>query len=182
MLHTYSLKRLSVGIAIVGTLVVGGGGLALAQSTTDTPAISHPAHIHKGTCDQLDPNPASPLNNVELKMNDSKDEKANAPVGVLTAAQVGVSITEDGEYKWDDMLAESHAINVHESDANIQNYIACGDVGGVIVDDNLVIALHPVNDSGYTGIAILHKDGDGNVDVTIYLAEPTDNTKATPVS
>ena len=181
MLQPYSLKRLSVGMALVCSLVVGGGGLALAQTSTETAtAASHPAHIHNGTCAELDPNPAAPLNNVEPKLND--DEKDNTPLGVLTAPKVVVSVSEDVEFKWDDMLAESHAINIHESDENIQNYIACGDIGGVVVDDELVIALHPQNDSGYTGIAVLHKDDGGNVDVTIYLAEPGTGDDATPVS
>ena len=47
---------------------------------------------------------------------------------------------------------------------------------------SLVIALHPQNDSGYFGIAILSKDDDGNVDVEVYLAEPGETSDATPVA
>jgi len=178
-----TVKRLTVGIALLGTLVVGSTGLVLGQATEEAATVSHPAHIHNGTCDNLDPNPAAPLTSVEPNVNkDSDDEDANAPQGVLTATKVLYSKTEGAEIAWDDLLAESHAINVHESDENIQNYIACGDIGGVVVDDQLVIALHPQNDSGYTGIAIVKKNGDDKVDVEIYLSEPAGTTKATPVA
>jgi hypothetical protein len=173
---------------MISGLAVGGIGIALAQDDASVPP-SHPAHIHVGDCANLDPNPAAPLNNVEPRV-DSADggetnENTNAPEGVLTAAPVLFSDSEEVELSWDDMLAESHSINVHESDEDIDTYIACGEIGGVVVDDKLVISLHPQNDSGHTGIAILDKDDDGNVDVEIYLAEPvTDGTEpaATPVS
>jgi hypothetical protein len=182
MLRPVSLKHLTLGLALVSTVAIGGSGLVLAQDE-EKPAASHPAHIHKGDCANLDPNPAGPLNNIEPRLNeDSDDEDANAPQGALTASTVLYSETEGVELAWDDLLAESHAINVHESDENVQNYIACGDIGGVVVDDKLVIALHPLNDSGYSGIAILEKDGDDKVKVEVYLSEPGGESDATPVA
>jgi hypothetical protein len=163
-------------------MAIGGSTLVLAQDDEAADTPSHPAHIHAGDCVNLDPNPAAPLNNVEPLVNDTDDEEANAPQGILTAAPVLFSDSEDIDMAFDDVLAESHSINVHESDENIQNYIACGEIGGVVVDDTLVIALHSQNDSGYTGIAILEKDDDGNVDVEIYLAEPGETSDATPVA
>jgi hypothetical protein len=186
MNQRFSLGRLAFGALVIGSLTIGGSGLALAQGTEEAAAgPSHPAHIHAGDCANLDPNPAAPLNNVEPRLNESDDDNANEPVGVLTASPVLYSDSEDLDLKWDDMLAESHSINVHESDENIQNYIACGEIGGVVVDDELVIALHPMNDSGYTGIAKLTKDGDGNVDVEVFLAEPVNGDNqpdATPAA
>lgn len=168
-----NLKHLTIGAVMIGGLAIGGTGIVLAQDeAADAP--SHPAHIHAGDCVNLDPNPAAPLNNVEPRLNeegDAADENTNAPEGMLTAAAVLFSDSEEVELSWDDMLAESHSINVHESDENIETYIACGEIGGVVVDDKLVIALHPQNDSGHSGIAVLDKDEDGNVDVEIYLAE-----------
>ena len=32
-----------------------------------------------------------------------------------------------------DIIGGDHAINVHESAENIQNYVACGDIGGVMI-------------------------------------------------
>lgn len=172
-----SIRNLAAGAMLAGTLALGGAGLSLAQETTTT-VESHPEHIHAGTCAELDPNPAAPLNNLlPIGVDPDNPEESMQDlesVGVLTASPIFYADNEDVDFKWDDMLASSHAINVHKSDQEIDQYIACGDIGGTPVDDGekLVIALHPQNDSGYTGIAILEKDDDGNVDVEVYLAAP----------
>ncbi len=68
-----------------------------------------------------------------------------------------------------DIVAGGHAINVHESAENIGNYIACGDIGGTMMgDSDLAIGLGTLNDSGYSGIARLHDNGDGTTTVTVY--------------
>ena len=76
-------------------LSIGGGG--------NTP---QPAHIHKGSCAQLDPTPTYPLEDV---------------VDGESSTHVNVSLDElrDGEF----------AINVHKSAAALQTYVACGDIG-----------------------------------------------------
>ncbi len=173
-----TLRHLSIGAVLAGSLMAGGIGAASAQDQAESP--SHPSHIHAGTCDDLDPNPAMPLNNI-VPIGQSDDDEASEPQGVLTASQILYAESDDGDQlTWDDMLATAHSINVHESDENIQTYIACGEIGGVVKDDKLVVALHPMNDSGYTGIAILEKDDD-NIDVEVYLAAPpTTNEVTTP--
>ena len=178
-----SVSRFTAGLFLVGSLALGSAGLALAEEDEPTPDVSHPAHIHAGDCANLDPTPAAPLNNIEPRFDDSDDDNANQPEGVLTAARVLYAQSEEVELSWEDMLATSHAINVHMSNEDIETYIACGDIGGVVVDDTLVVALQPQNDSGYHGMAILTQDDDGNVDVEVYLAEPTTTEpEATPVS
>jgi plastocyanin len=69
-----------------------------------------------------------------------------------------------------DILSAPHAINVHESAEAIQNYIACGDIGGRVIDGDLVIGLSELNDSGHHGVAVLEGDDDGT-DVKVYLSE-----------
>jgi hypothetical protein len=186
MSRVASWKNLALGAILVGGMAIGGSTLVLAQDEEAAVTPSHPAHIHAGDCATLDPNPAAPLNNVEPRLNDTdaegEDDDPNEPQGTLTATTVLYSDSEDVELAFDDVLAESHSINVHLSDEEIDTYIACGEIGGVVVDDTLVIALHSQNDSGYTGIAILEKDDDGNVDVEVYLAEPGEMSDATPVA
>jgi hypothetical protein len=182
-----TIRNLAAGAMLAGSMAIGGAGLALAQDTTTTTVDSHPSHIHPGTCAELDPNPAAPLNNIipigvdPEDMDGSMQELEQA--GALTASPVFYADSEDVELAWDDMLAESHAINVHLSEQEIDQYIACGDIGGTVVDDGnkLVIALHPQNDSGYSGIAILEKDDDDNVDVEVYLVGPAGEI-ATPAA
>jgi hypothetical protein len=69
-----------------------------------------------------------------------------------------------------DISTGDFAINVHESAENIGNYIACGDLGTAgAMGSDLVVGLSTLNDSGYSGIATLHDNGDGSTSVTIYL-------------
>ena len=64
-----------------------------------------PAHIHKGSCANLDPAPAYPLNSVT-------EGKSTTTVPV----------------KLDDLLATKYAINVHKSAAEATVYISCGNL------------------------------------------------------
>lgn len=189
------IRQFVVGAALATTIGLGGAAGVLAQDAEAE--LSQPAHLHVGTCADLDPNPVAPLNNllpVGVERNDDGtiDEDADnsdlETLGVLTNGPVTYSETDDIDLKWEDMLGSSHAIAVHESDANIQNYIACADIGGVVFDDDddtkLVVGLQPVNDSGFSGIAILTEDDDGEVDVEVYVAgAPSDSDadiEATP--
>lgn len=176
-----TLKNAALGAVLVSSFVVGGSAVSLAQDTTEA-VPSHPAHIHAGDCANPDPNPAAPLVNVTVRQ-DVEDEDAedtdNAPVGTLTSPTVLYSDSEEIDLSFeDDVLASAHSIIVHESDENIQNYVACADIGGVVVDDELVVSLQPLNDSGYTGIVKLSADDDGKVDVEIFLAEPATPAEA----
>jgi hypothetical protein len=176
--------RFITGLAAVFAIaLVGVAAPALAQDATQTPqaTVTHPAHVHKGSCAELDPNPAYPLDNVGPRLKDDELPPAEDIKGSLTAAPIEVSETEI-EVSLDDLLVEAHAINVHESDQNIQNYIACGDIGGPVIDDKLYIGLVSLNGSGYAGVAELEGDGD-NTNVKIYLGRdlgglPVDGTPA----
>ena len=123
-----------------------------------------------------------PLDNVGPRLTD--DDKMPGPEdikGSLTANPVEYSQTEI-DVKLDDLLKESYAINVHESDQNIANYIACGDIGGPVLNDELYIGLNQQNDSGYYGIATLKKKDD-KTEVTVYLFNSqTPQAQGTPVS
>lgn len=65
----------------------------------------HPAHIHEGSCDDLNPEPAFPLEDVV----DGESE---------TTVEISV----------DDLVATEYAVNVHESAENVDVYVACADV------------------------------------------------------
>jgi hypothetical protein len=65
----------------------------------------HPAHIHPGTCENLDPEPQWPLEDV---------------VDGRSKTTVDVSL--------DDLGLEEYAVNVHESPENADRYVACADL------------------------------------------------------
>lgn len=74
------------------------------QSRSATPvAPRQPAHIHRGSCEKLDPTPAYGLNDV-------KDGKSTSTVNLRLA----------------DLIDDPVVINVHESAENVERYVACG--------------------------------------------------------
>lgn len=66
----------------------------------------HPAHIHSGTCTDLDPNPAFPLEEIDA------DGRSTTTVGISLQ----------------DLLAQPFAINIHKSAEEIGVYVACGEI------------------------------------------------------
>src|SRR5918995_3559591 len=128
----------------------------------------HPAHIHSGTCDNL--------GDIVAPLSDVTELTAGESFGAESAVLVTQSDT-DVELPLGDILSAPHAINVHESAEAIQNYIACGDIGGRVIDGDLVIGLRELNDSGHHGVAVLEDDDDGT-DLTLYLAEEGTDAQA----
>jgi len=176
--------RPAVLLAIGILLALGFGfGASQAQDTTE-PVVTHPAHIHVGSCADLDPNPAAPLKDVgprgyDVEAGEFSEDQPEAR-GATNVAPVEVS-EGPAEIGFDEVLETAHAINVHESAQNVDNYIACGDIGGQVFDDKLFISLYEQNDSGYFGIAILEPDGD-NTKVTIYLGRVSEEVDETPAA
>ena len=61
-------------------------------------------------------------------------------------------------------------IVIYASDAEMDNPIACGAVGGIQLGDDLIVGLNPVGDEGMSGIALLRASGT-QATVTIVLNE-----------
>ncbi|HEX9351518.1 MAG TPA: hypothetical protein VF877_09630 [Gaiellaceae bacterium] len=80
--------------------------LNLQGKSATAAAAPQPAHIHRGSCNKLDPTPAYGL----------------------TDAKRGTS-TSTVDAKLDDLRKGSYAINLHKSAADIKTYVACGDIG-----------------------------------------------------
>ena len=175
-----SVRKFVAGAALAASLGLGGAMGLAAQDAT--PVNGHPAHIHAGTCAELDPVPVADLYNL-LPLGVERDDDGEVSEqpevrGTLTVGALTYSETDDIEFEWDAMLGSPHAIVVHESEDHMDTYIACGDIGGVVFDDgdDMVIGLKPVGDSGFSGIAFLSSDDDGEVDVDVYLSGPALDT------
>ncbi len=152
--------------AAAGLFVVGGlGGAAQDATPTGGSGHAHPAHIHLGTCDSLDPNPAFPLTDVALAASES-----GAEVDGAAAIPVERSVTTV-DATLEDLHTGGYAINIHQSVEDIGTYIACGNLSGVIDESGaLVVGLGELNDSGHSGLAILAEEGE-QTGVTVYLTE-----------
>jgi hypothetical protein len=91
----------------MATLTAAGDRTKVVISLENAPSgIPQPAHIHKGSCKQLDPNPAYGLQNV-----------------------VGGKSTTEVDEPLDELQSEDYAINVHKSGADLKTYVSCGDIG-----------------------------------------------------
>jgi hypothetical protein len=95
------------GVSGEATLTTDEEGNTTVVLALDGATGDHPAHIHKGTCDALEPNPEYPLNDVDAK-------------GASETVVEGVSL--------EDLLAEPFAINVHLSAEQIGVYVTCGNI------------------------------------------------------
>ncbi len=72
---------------------------------SNPPDLPQPVHIHEGTCEELNPQAAFPLENLE----DGTSE---------TTVDISVEDLQSGEY----------AINAHASEEDVETYVACGDI------------------------------------------------------
>lgn len=78
-----------------------------------------------------------------------------------------------------DLTAENHSINIHQSADAMDVYIACGDIGGTVIeDDTLVIRLDEQSDSNYVGVALLKEGEDGNTVVYSMLTQKDDDVQS----
>ncbi|MBV9438813.1 MAG: hypothetical protein JOZ24_02355 [Candidatus Eremiobacteraeota bacterium] len=89
------------------TLLDGAKGLIVKVRLSNAPEnVIQPAHIHKGTCDKLDPKPTYPLTSV----NNGQSQ--------TTVPDVTLGQLEKGQY----------AINVHKSTSEAGTYVSCGNI------------------------------------------------------
>ncbi len=186
--------------------MIAGASTVIAQGMDATPPTgaaatgAFPAHIHSGTCDALG-DVVFPLNELTRVGADIPPDAtvmaalptvapATPDADMMTVATPGAgtgtvvaSSSTIVEASLDDILGAEHAINVHESAENIQNYIACGELTGEPTDGELQIQLHELNGSGYSGDAHLLDNGDGTTTVTVNLVQlGTGTPEASPAA
>jgi hypothetical protein len=94
------------GISGTATLTdLGGGKTRIAIQVTGAGAGPEPAHIHPGSCAQLNPTPAFTLTNV-----------ANG------------SSTTDVDTSLDQLTSQPFAVHMHKSFDELTVYVACADI------------------------------------------------------
>jgi plastocyanin len=126
----------------------------------------HPAAIRGGSCG-TDVDDVFSLNDAGSgKMTDGKAMTPGDWIGSSRDRVVGSSETSI-DAKLTDFDAKPYSIVVYKSDNPADGLVACGDIGGPLVGDDLMVGLDPVDNSGDVGIATLHPDGDKIV-VTLY--------------
>jgi hypothetical protein len=87
------------------TLTAEGDQTRVVVSIGDPVSPSQPAHIHEGTCDDLNPEPAFGLPNVD---DGSSETTVDTMLESLTSG--------------------TYAINLHMSNEDLATYTSCGDI------------------------------------------------------
>jgi len=127
-------------------------------------SVPRPVHIHSGNCTELG-DVVVPLIDLVAPQGDRVGQGRRATLAETSYTQVPLTL--------DAILAADHAINVHLSTDEIETYIACGEIGGVLTPEGtLNIGLSEVGNSGFTGIAYLGPNADGaSTDVSVFIAD-----------
>jgi hypothetical protein len=131
----------------VGSIGNGTGAcVPVSRPVSQLAAIKapFPAQITAGTCETPDPSTTFSLFDVAAE---------DQPVGAATAAAVYQSATTV-RVKLDDLVRQTYAIVVRVSESD-DTVVACGEIGGLRVGDDLTVGLRERNGSGYTGVGWL---------------------------
>jgi len=89
------------------TLTAEGDKTRVEVDVSNGTSAPQPAHIHEGSCANLNPQPEYPLQNI---------------VNGKSTGTVPASL--------DDLKNEAYAVNVHKSESDLKAYVSCGDIGG----------------------------------------------------
>ena len=93
------------GLSGTASLTDLGGGRTRVELKLSGPDGDYPAHVHMGTCANLDPAPQYPLANVR---------------GGTSTTEINASLSS--------IQQSPHAINLHKSAQDLATYVACGDI------------------------------------------------------
>jgi hypothetical protein len=83
----------------------GANAVTVVVKLSNGTSVAQPAHIHVGSCANLDPTPKYPLTNV---VNGDSTTTVNVALADITTG--------------------GFAINVHKSAAEVSTYVSCGDI------------------------------------------------------
>lgn len=171
MLHADRRTQRRMAMRITTAVSALAVVLLLPAQTTAHAADGHPARIHDGTCEATD-RVADQLTGVGATVS-----LAGTPipepttVGTASSADIEVSVTTIPD-TLEHLVNDPHTIVIYESDEAMDHVIACGNIGGVRLEQgDLVTWLAAQQESGANGFAILHDEGGTATTVTIYLGE-----------
>ncbi len=123
---------------------------AVPPTATAVPVVGRPAHVHAGTCGDLDRSPRYNLTDLTLPPD------FVAGVGLPAVGEASFTVIN---ISLNDLLDGEFAINAHASHDDMDIFVACGDIGGPRrADGTVIIGLREQNNSGLTGIAFLSAD------------------------
>jgi hypothetical protein len=150
------ISTITCGLALATSIALNGG-VTSAQSVDSLPVA-----IVAGDC-------TAPGEVVATL------EDATAPSGSMQGSETAIPVWESDsevDLRLSDLLASPHALLV----GDVGSPVACGDIGGVVDDDDdLMIGLAAVDAPGYSGVADFDgdDDDDDDLDVDVYVVLPS---------
>lgn len=183
--NTLTRRVLTIGASALASAALLTGG-AVAQDTASPeaaqggPSEGYSVMIHQGSCADYNAESAFDLGQA-VTYGVSTDEGEDQEPTVIGAAD-GVTTTLFGVSSNVDMALEDigndgHVIVAHAGDTAV----ACGQIAGVVDDDELAMALTPVEGGSVVGVAIL-SDNDGGTEAKVYLFDTSDAEQTAPDS
>ena len=177
--HTMNFTRriatlmLVASFALIGLVGFNSGVLA-QDDPTPTPAPPSTgsgmlAAVHQGTCQA--PAEASAADLGEFGEPTDADGNPVEVQGTLTGPAVLQASASGLDMDLNETLTGgvTYVILVHQSQQEYSTYLACGEIAGPVVDNNLAVALRPINNAGFAGLATLQSNDGGTTDSTVYL-------------
>jgi hypothetical protein len=169
------MVAIAAALSILGA-ALAAGGVAAQEMMEEAP---HPAHIHTGSCPDVG-DVVAPLGDVSPEFLVDGTPSASDMMGQETGIHVQASVT-NVPLGLGDILGAPHAIVVHKSAQEPQVYWLCGDIGGPQIGTaDLPVGLGELNESHYSGVALLHDNGDGTTAVTLVIVPTAAAMMATP--
>jgi hypothetical protein len=186
------------GVSGVATLY-GSGEQTIVEIRVEDAGVNHPAHIHKGACDDLDPYPAFPLENVvdgrstslvdasleelltggyAIDLHMSVNELGTLVVctPITGEATDGTGATTPTTEATAEPTAEATETPEPEASATPAGVGGIGDASGdgtggaQVAEDRASLPLSGIDDNGVTGIVSLTQLSDEQTDVIIQLS------------
>lgn len=159
-------RKINVLLAVIPALVLGfvGAPATIGQDTGPNPAGPVTA-LHEGDCRRPQRDAAFEL--ATLAATADGDTRGQAPVAPLLTGSgtvaVGLADLLDPD--------QPYVLLVHENATAFETLLACGEIGGPIVDDQITFALRPLNDAGYAGVAALADTEEGTAGSVVIFAD-----------
>jgi hypothetical protein len=148
------------------------------------PPVAHPVALHQGTCQQPVAEPAFDLGTAGPPTDEAG--QVIPAQGVQTGPPLLEAVADGLEFNLGDTLVsgQPYVVLVHESAQNYTTLLACGELAGPFTDDNLAVALRPINNAGFAGVATFSGGGDTTSSlvylITDLLALSGGETSGTP--
>ena len=175
--RTIIIALVAFGLTLHGAAAVAAQD-ATAAATPNGPSEGYPVAIHAGTCDEPTAEPAWQLDDaVSVGVNQEEEPEVLGESEIRTIS----GTSGDLDVSLDDLTGSQHVIAIHASPDEFGTLAACGNIGGILEDGRLVVAVTAIGDSAVYGVAIFEENGDQTT-ATVYIVPPSNDKQATPAA